>query len=76
MLDVALPAAQALVAVGTIAGVVDAFVQRSQNKDMSRGVTEAYVSLMQGLRAGLSGGDFGLATASDDAFAIGSTAFV
>ena len=57
ILDVAIPAALALVAIGTIAAVADAFVQRSQNKDMRVGVNTARASLMGGLNAGLSGAD-------------------
>ena len=56
ILDVAIPAALILVAVGTVAGVADAFVQRSQNIDMRVGINTARASLFAGLYAGLANG--------------------
>jgi hypothetical protein len=57
LLEIAIPAALAAVAIGTIAGVADMFVQRANLNALRESVGNAYRSMGSGLRDGLSGGD-------------------
>jgi hypothetical protein len=55
-LDALIPAALAAVAIGTVAGVIDVFVQQVNLDNLKAGLATAIISLRTGIYDGLSGG--------------------